>query len=84
VAELIAAALWAAGGEIATGAAVWFLGNAAIVNTALLASASYAHSADQKRKLRNQARDAFNASLQDRQLTIRSAVAPRGVLFGRD
>jgi hypothetical protein len=84
VAELIAAALWAAGGEIATGAAVWFLGNAAIVNTALLASASYAHSADQKRKLRNQARDAFNASLQDRQLTIRSAVAPRGVLYGRD
>jgi hypothetical protein len=88
VAEVIAGALieagFSAGASSLVGAGFWVSANAALVNTALLAAASYAQSADQKRKLRNQARDSFNASLQDRQVTIRSAVAPRGVLYGRD
>jgi hypothetical protein len=79
------AAIWAEfGGAALFNASGWFVANSALVNTALLAAASYAHSSDQQRRLRNQARDAFNASLTDRQITVRSAVQPRGVLYGRD
>src|SRR5262249_49175733 len=78
------AALWELGGALATDVAIGLLGNAALVNAALFVGASYANNADQRRRLRNQARDAFNASLTGRQLTVRSAVEARGVLYGRD
>lgn len=81
MAQVFAAALWEAA---FADAAVFFLANASTINTALFIGATAAHGAEQRRKLRNQARDAFNASLQDRQVTIRSAVASRGVLYGRD
>jgi hypothetical protein len=84
VAQVIAAALWEVGAAWATEAAIAFAANAAFINTALLAAASYQHGAEQRRRMRNTARDAFNASLTDRQTTIRSAVQPRGVLYGRD
>lgn len=37
-----------------------------------------------QRRARSKARDAYNASLKDREVTIRSAVAPRRVIYGRD
>ncbi len=37
----------------------------------------------QARKARRSARNAYNASLEDRMVTIRSAVAPRAVVYGR-
>ncbi len=37
-----------------------------------------------QRRAKAKARDAYNANLKDREVTIRSAVAPRRVIYGRD
>lgn len=50
-----------------------------VTYTAVIA-ASYAYSSQQQRK----ARAAYNASLKDREVMLRSAVAPRRVIYGRD
>ena len=83
MAETVAAALVAAESSTLVTAGFIIGGNAALVNTALLVAANYAVGQDARRKARNQARDAANAAAQDRQITTRSAVTPRPVIYGR-
>jgi len=46
--------------------------------------ATIAGSAAMQRRAKAKARGAYNASLKDREITFRSAVAPRRVIYGRD
>lgn len=54
------------------------------VTYAALATVTIGSAAAQQRRARERARAAYNASLKDREVTIRSAVAPRRVIYGRD
>jgi len=54
----------------------------AITYTAIIVG-NVALGQSQARKARRAARNAYNASLEDRMVTIRSAVAPRGIVYGR-
>lgn len=47
-------------------------------------TATVAGSAAMQRRAKAKARAAYNASLKDREVTFRSAVAPRRVIYGRD
>lgn len=82
MAETVALALYEAG-AIELGTALTIFEGAAVINAVALLAAEYAYGQDQQRRARNQARDAYNSGLQDRTVTIRSAVAPRAALYGR-
>lgn len=81
MAEALALALWEWG---FAETAVFLLSNTAYVNAALVFAANSAYSSQQQRKARAAARSAYTASLKDRELMIRSAIAPRRYIFGRD
>lgn len=57
--------------------------NAAVINAVALFTASSAYGSYQKRKAAGAARDAFNASLQDRLVMTATAQAPRSRVYGR-
>lgn len=50
----------------------------------IVVAATYAYGQTQQRRNERKAREAYNASLTDRQLVIRSAVAPARRVYGRD
>ena len=83
MAETIAMLLVAAASNSAVVAGFWIGANAAAINAVLLMAASAAYSTEQRRSAQRAARAAYNASLQDRQVMIRSAIAPRPVVYGR-
>lgn len=71
-------ALFFSGEMVFTATQVAAIGSAAmVVGSVALANA-------QKSRQMRAARDAFNASLKDREITVRSAVAPRRIVYGRD
>jgi hypothetical protein len=76
VTEAIATALVQYFGVSAATATAWAY---AIVVTATVVVGNY-----QQRNQRAKARDAYNANLKDRELMLRSAVAPQRVVYGRD
>lgn len=80
MAEAVAVALWEIGAAWATEAAIFAAANAAYINFALAVTASTAYARQQQRK----ARSAYNASLKDREVTIRGGTNPRRVIYGRD
>jgi hypothetical protein len=49
-----------------------------------LTAASVVIGREQQRRAANRARDAYNANLTDHQVMIRSAIAPRTIVYGRD
>lgn len=69
---------------VGTDIAGYYLAYSGVINATLLLAAEYAYSNDQQRRARNRARDEYNSGLQDRKVTIRSATAPRAMLYGRD
>jgi len=75
MAEAIAAALVAAG---------WSATAATVTAWAIVIAATAAYGDYAQRKAKSRARDAANASAKDRELMIRSAVAPRRIVYGRD
>lgn len=88
MAEAVVAAIAAAGTAIGgTAGATLVMGAEAIANAVLVVSAVGANAAVsgyQKRQAAARQRAAYNASLQDRELMIRSAIAPRRMVLGRD
>lgn len=85
MAEAVAAAVAAASAaEAAVAASAWITANAAAINAALVISANAAYGATQQRRAARKQRDAYNASLKDREVMIRSAIAPRRIVLGRD
>jgi hypothetical protein len=66
----------------ATGAAL--IMNAGAIATFTAFTATVAGSAAMQRRAKAKARAAYNASLKDREVTFRSAVAPRRIVYGRD
>ena len=84
MAEAAALALWEVGTAWATEAAIFAVSNAAAINTVLAITASTAYGQHQRSKAQAAARAAYNASLKDREVMIRSAVAPRRKIYGRD
>ena len=83
VAFAIEAFAAAAGTEMTLTAAQIYFASQAIVYTAAYAASS-AYSSQQRRKAQASAQAAYLAGLKDRELMIRSAVAPRRVIYGRD
>lgn len=79
MAETVAIAL-AEWGVIGWGTASTIASYAAYINFALAVTASTAYGRQQARK----ARAAYNDNLKDREVTIRSGVSPRRVIYGRD
>src|SRR5512143_3661540 len=75
--------------EAIAGAAGWeglfffTAANAAAINTAAFLIASYAYGRHEQQKMRERAREAANEAARDRQLLIKSAVAPRPIIYGR-
>lgn len=61
----------------------YYLGVNALVVAAVTLVATAAISSAQKRKAQRQARDAYNASLEDRTIMTATANTPRAVLYGR-
>ena len=85
MAEAVAAAIFAAATtDAAVSAAIWIASNAAAINTVAVVAANVGFGAYSKRQAQRQQRAAYNASLQDREVMIRSAIAPRRVVLGRD
>jgi hypothetical protein len=76
--ETIAAAFVAAGYTSVTAAGVTFVLQVAVVVSSALYNQSRAKAAARA------AKNAYNAGLQDRQVVIRSAVAPRNIVYGKD
>lgn len=72
------------GAEIGGTVGAYLIMNAGAVATVAAVTATVAGSAAMQRKARAKARAAYNAGLKDREITIRSAVAPRRVIYGRD
>ena len=68
--------------ETALGA--FLITNASAIATFTAFTATVAGSAAMQRRAKAKARAAYNASLKDREVTFRSAVAPRRVVYGRD
>lgn len=68
--------------ESAVGA--FLVTNATLIANVAVFSATVAGSASMQRRAKAKARAAYNASLKDREITFRSAVAPRRVIYGRD
>jgi hypothetical protein len=79
-AVVLAAAEWA--GTALTAAEV--ASAAAVVNSVAFAAASMAYSARQQSLARADARAQANASLKDREVMLRTAIAPMRVVYGRD
>jgi hypothetical protein len=84
MAEAAALALWEIGAAWATEAAIFAAANAVYINAAIAITASSAYGAQQKRRAAASARASYAASLKDREVMIRSAIAPRRVIYGRD
>lgn len=88
MAEAVVAAIAAAGTAIGGSAgAALIMGAEAIANAVLVVSAvgaNAAMSSYQKRQAAARQRAGYNASLQDREVMIRSAIAPRRMVLGRD
>lgn len=84
MAEAIAAALVAAESSALVTAGFVIGGNAAAINAALALAASAAYGSQQQAAAKRRARNAFNASLKDREVMIRSGVAPQRLVYGRD
>src|SRR5574343_1259737 len=88
MAEAVVAAIAAAGTAIGGSAgAALIMGAEAIANAVLVVSAvgaNAAMSSYQKRQAAARQRAGYNASLQDREVMIRSAIAPRRIVLGRD
>lgn len=85
MAEAIAGAILASATTTAgVTAAVWVATNAAVINAALVVAASTAYSSVNARNARRRARDAYNASLKDREVMIRTGTAPQRIIYGRD
>jgi hypothetical protein len=83
VAVAIEAFAAAAGTEMTlTAAQIYFASQAIVYTAAYVASSAYSN--QQRRKAQASAQAAYLASLKDRELMIRSAVAPRRVIYGRD
>ena len=79
--EALAAVIVTAGLELNV---AFLITNATAVANVAVFAATVAGSASMQRRAKAKARAAFNASLKDRELTFRSAVAPRRVIYGRD
>ena len=88
MAEALVAAIAAAGTAVGgTAGATLIMGAEAIANAVLVVSAIGANAAVsgyQKRQAAARQRASYNASLEDREVTIRSAIAPRRMVLGRD
>jgi hypothetical protein len=80
IAATIGAELWAAG-AFEAGILVEAYG-AAVISAAAFAGSVYTLR-DQQRRAQNAARGAYNASLRDRYVMVRSATAPRQIILGR-
>ena len=83
MAELVATALWEIGGATLTEAAIFVASNAAYINAAVAFSASALNANHQRKKAARQARDAYNASLQDRFVMQETAQGARDRVYGR-
>lgn len=83
MAEAIVAALVEGGFDAAIPALFWSAGTYSAINTAAFLVASYAYGQHEQSRLRSQAREAANAAARDRQILVRSAVAPRPIIYGR-
>jgi len=68
--------------ETAFGA--FLIGNAGTIAAVTAVTGTLAISSSLQQRARAKARAAYNASLKDREVTIRSAIAPRRVIYGRD
>lgn len=75
--ETVVAAFAAYGVTISTATATLIIQVAVVVSSAL-------YNQSRARAAARAAKNAYNAGLQDRQLVIRSAIAPRNIVFGRD
>ena len=84
MAEAIAAALVASSSSALVTAGFVIGGNAVAINAALALAASAAYGSQQQAAAKRRARNAFNASLKDREVMIRSGVAPQRLIYGRD
>ncbi len=78
------AAAEAIGTVWAAEAALWVIGNSALISQAAFIVGSISYGKYQQRKAIQSGMAAYRASLKDRELTIRSAIAPRRYIYGRD
>lgn len=80
----LTAALVGAGLAAESAFGAFLITNAGFLAKAALFTVTVAGSAAMQRRAKAKARAAYNASLKDREITFRSAVAPRRVIYGRD
>lgn len=78
------AAAEAIGTAWAADAALWVIGNSALISQAAFIVGSVSYGRYQQRKAIQRGMIAARASLKDRELTIRSAIFPRRYIYGRD
>lgn len=80
---LAAGALWSVGAAWATDAAIYIAANAAVINAVAVLAVSAANNNYQRRKATRAARDAYNASLQDRLVMTTMLGGARSRCYGR-
>lgn len=83
MAGFVGAALWAVGSAWATEAAIFVVANAAVINTVAMLTVNQAAAAHQRRKAQAAARAAYNASLEDRLVTMATTSGARSRVYGR-
>ena len=84
VPQVLAAELVIAGLGLESAFGAFLVTNATLIANVAVFSAAITASNAMQRRARAAARAAYNANLKDREITIRSAVAPRRVIYGRD
>lgn len=77
-------ALISAGMAAETAFGAFLIVNAGLIANVAVFGVTLAGSAALQRRAKAKARSAFNTSLKDRELTFRSAIAPRRIGYGRD